>query len=196
MLPATIAWSTIKTMEIIETPLKDCYIIQNTIFSDDRGYFFESFNHRKFSQVTGWEGSFVQDNQSESTYGVVRGLHFQGGEHAQAKLVRVVKGRVLDVAVDIRPDSPSFGKSFSIELSDDNKYQLFIPRGFAHGFSVISPSAVFFYKCDNYYNKASEGGINPYDTSLAIDWMVPAGDAILSEKDMSASSWEAFRNGI
>lgn len=183
-------------MEILETPLKDCYIIQNAIYSDDRGYFFESFNHRKFTEVTGWEGSFVQDNQSESTYGVVRGLHFQSGEHAQAKLVRVVKGKVLDVAVDIRPDSPSFGKSFSIELSDDNKYQLFIPRGFAHGFSVISPSAAFFYKCDNYYNKASEGGINPYDITLAIDWKVPAADAILSGKDMKAASWEAFKKGI
>jgi dTDP-4-dehydrorhamnose 3,5-epimerase len=183
-------------MQIIETPLKDCFIIQNAIITDDRGYFFESFNHRKFSQLTGWEGSFVQDNQSESVYGVVRGLHFQSGEHAQAKLVRVVKGKVLDVAVDIRPDSPTFGKSFSIELSDDNKSQLFIPRGFAHGFSVISPSAAFFYKCDNYYNRASEGGINPYDKNLAIDWQVPPGDAILSEKDMKAISWKEYISGI
>jgi dTDP-4-dehydrorhamnose 3,5-epimerase len=183
-------------MQIIETPLKDCYIIQNSIFNDDRGYFFESFNHRKFSQLTGWEGNFVQDNQSESVYGVVRGLHFQLGEHAQAKLVRVVKGKVLDVAVDIRPDSPTFGKSFSIELSEDNKSQLFIPRGFAHGFSVISPTAAFFYKCDNYYNKASEGGINPYDKQLAIDWQVSPEHAILSEKDMKAVSLEEFLQGI
>jgi len=183
-------------MQLIETPLKDCYIIKNTIFKDDRGYFFESFNHRHFSQLTGWEGNFVQDNQSESVYGVVRGLHFQVGEYAQAKLVRVVKGKVLDVAVDIRPHSPSFGKSFSIVLSDENESQLFIPRGFAHGFSVISPSAAFFYKCDNYYNKPAESGINPYDADLAIDWMVPPGDAILSEKDMKAITWAEFSKGL
>lgn len=179
-------------MQLIETPLKDCYIIRNTIFKDDRGYFFESFNHRKFSELTGWEGNFVQDNQSESVFGVVRGLHFQADEYAQAKLVRVIKGKVLDVAVDIRRDSPSFGKSFSIELSDENENQLFIPRGFAHGFSVLSPSATFFYKCDNYYHKGSEGGINPYDKDLAIDWLIPPREAILSEKDMKAGSWADY----
>ncbi len=179
-------------MQLIETPLKDCYILRNTIYNDDRGYFFESFNHKKFSQLTGWEGHFVQDNQSESTYGVVRGLHFQGGEHAQAKLVRVIKGSVLDVAVDIRPGSPTFGKSFSIELSDQNEAQLFIPRGFAHGFSVISPSATFFYKCDNYYHKASEGGINPYDTELDINWQIPVEKAVLSEKDLNSPGWTRY----
>ena len=183
-------------MELIETPLKDCYIIRNSIFKDDRGYFFESFNHRKFSQLTGWEGSFVQDNQSESSYGVIRGLHFQAGEHAQAKLVRVLKGKVLDVAVDIRPDSPTFGQSFSIELSDENETQLFIPRGFAHGFSVLSPSAAFYYKCDNYYNKSAEGGINPYDKTLAIDWQIIPEKAVLSEKDMKGMSWADYLTTI
>lgn len=179
-------------MQIIETPLKDCYIIKNTIFHDGRGYFFESFNHKKFSQLTGWEGSFVQDNQSESAFGVVRGLHFQKNEHAQAKLVRVVKGRVLDVAVDIRPGSPSFGKSFAIELSDNNEFQFFVPRGFAHGFSVLSETATFFYKCDNYYNKASESGFYPYDADLAIDWKIDIQKAQLSEKDKTAGSWKQY----
>ncbi|CAN5454133.1 dTDP-4-dehydrorhamnose 3,5-epimerase [soil metagenome] len=179
-------------MELIETPLKDCYIVKNKIFKDERGYFFESFNHKKFSQLTGWEGYFVQDNQSESTYGVVRGLHFQTGDSAQAKLVRVIKGTVLDVAVDIRIGSPTFGKVFTIELSDDNESQLFIPRGFAHGFSVISPTATFFYKCDNYYNKASEGSIDPYDKDLAVDWKVPGEKALLSEKDINSASWAGF----
>jgi len=179
-------------MQLIETPLKDCYIIRNTIYNDERGYFFECFNHKKFSQLTGWEGHFVQDNQSESTFGVVRGLHFQMGEHAQAKLVRAIKGKVLDVAVDIRPESPTFGKSFSIILSDRNEEQLFIPRGFAHGFSVISPSATFFYKCDNYYNKASEGGINPYDKVLNIDWQILIENALLSEKDFRSPGWSEF----
>jgi dTDP-4-dehydrorhamnose 3,5-epimerase len=183
-------------MQLIETSLKDCFIISNTIFYDDRGYFLESFNHKKFSQLTGWEGYFVQDNQSESSYGVVRGLHFQKDEHAQAKLVRVIKGKVLDVAVDIRIDSPTFGKSFSVILTDENKEQLFIPRGFAHGFSVLSPTATFFYKCDNYYNKASEGGLNPYDKELNIDWQVALQDAVLSPKDASAASWSEYVAGL
>jgi dTDP-4-dehydrorhamnose 3,5-epimerase len=183
-------------MQLIETPLKDCVIINNTIFRDERGYFLESFNHKKFSQLTGWEGYFVQDNQSESSYGVVRGLHFQIGDHAQAKLVRVIKGSVLDVAVDIRVDSPTFGKSFSVVLTDENEQQLFIPRGFAHGFSVLSPTATFFYKCDNYYNKASEGGINPYDQDLNIDWQVALEDAVLSAKDSAALGWKDFVAGL
>jgi dTDP-4-dehydrorhamnose 3,5-epimerase len=181
-------------MEIIETPLKDCYIIRNTIIGDSRGYFFESFNQQKFSERTGWNGQFVQDNQSESVFGVVRGLHFQKGEWAQAKLVRVLKGRVLDVAVDLRPQSPSFGRSFAVELSDNNECQFFVPRGFAHGFSVLSESATFFYKCDNYYNKASEGGIHPFDADLAIDWKIPEAQAILSEKDRSAAGWDAYKS--
>jgi dTDP-4-dehydrorhamnose 3,5-epimerase len=179
-------------MELIETPLKDCWLIKNTLIGDERGYFLESFNHRKFSNLTGWEGQFVQDNQSASSYGVVRGLHFQQGEYAQAKLVRVLQGKVLDVAVDLRPDSPSFGKSFAVELDDSNEHQLFVPRGFAHGFSVLTEKAVFFYKCDNYYNKASESGIHPFDPTLNIQWQIDAATAILSAKDKAAQSWEAY----
>lgn len=183
-------------MKKIETPLKDCFIIENTLFQDGRGYFFESFNQQKFTELTGWEGQFVQDNQSESIYGVVRGLHFQQGDYAQAKLVRVLVGRVLDVVVDIRPASPSFGKTFSIELSGDNQYQLFVPRGFAHGFSVLSESAVFFYKCDNLYQKSAEACIHPFDASLAIDWKIPADEAVLSAKDQAAESWQNFLKTI
>lgn len=179
-------------MELIETPLKDCWLIKNTIIGDERGYFLESFNHRKFSNLTGWEGQFVQDNQSASGYGVVRGLHFQRGEFAQAKLVRVLLGKVLDVAVDLRPDSPSYGLSFSVELDESNEYQLFVPRGFAHGFSVLTKKAVFFYKCDNYYNKASESGIHPFDTDLNIQWQIDSATAILSAKDKEAQSWQQY----
>jgi dTDP-4-dehydrorhamnose 3,5-epimerase len=183
-------------MQVIPTPLRDCFIIKNTIIGDSRGYFFESFNQQKFSDLPGWQGTFVQDNQSESGYGVVRGLHFQQGEWAQAKLVRVLKGKVLDVALDIRPQSPTFGQSFSVELSDDNEYQFFLPRGFAHGFSVLSESATFFYKCDNFYNKASESGIYPYDADLAIDWKVPLEDALLSDKDKNAGKWEELKTRL
>lgn len=179
-------------MEIIETPLKDCYLIKNTLFNDARGYFFECFNRKRFAEKTGIDTEFVQDNQSQSSYGVVRGLHFQIGDWAQAKLVRVLKGKVLDVAFDLRPDSSTFGKSFSIELSDDNAFQLFIPRGFAHGFSVLSQEAVFFYKCDNYYYKASEGSIHPLDQHLGIDWGLPKEDIMLSEKDAKAPLWEEY----
>src|SRR5678816_291670 len=149
-------------MKIEQTPLRDCYIIHDTVITDSRGYFFESFNAKKFFELTGLEPLFVQDNQSSSTYGVLRGLHFQTGEYAQAKLVRVLHGSVLDVAVDLRSSSPTFAKSFVLELSADNHKQLYIPRGFAHGFVVTSSTAVFFYKCDNYYNKSSELGIK-YD---------------------------------
>jgi dTDP-4-dehydrorhamnose 3,5-epimerase len=183
-------------MEIVETPIKDCFLIKNTLFRDDRGYFFESFNQEKFSRLTGWQGQFVQDNQSESNYGVVRGLHFQEGEHAQAKLVRVIKGNIIDVVLDLRPESPSFGKVFSVGLDDGNEHQLFIPRGCAHGFSVISPSATFFYKCDNFYNKVSEGDINPLDKSLNIDWNLDPADIILSEKDKNAESWSDFSQRV
>lgn len=177
-------------MEIVETTLKDCYLIRNKIIHDERGYFFESYHQFKFGDLIGWDGAFVQDNQSESEYGVVRGLHFQQGEHAQAKLVRVLKGTVLDVAVDLRPDSPTFGKSYVVELSENNHYQLFIPRGFAHGFSVISPKATFFYKCDNFYHKASEGGLNPLDSDLNIDWGLPSDKMLLSQKDKEAISYK------
>jgi len=170
-------------MKIEQTPLQDCYIVHDTVITDSRGYFFESFNAKKFFELTGLEPLFVQDNQSSSTYGVLRGLHFQTGEYAQAKLVRVLHGSVLDVAVDLRRSSPTFAKSFVLELRADNHKQLYIPRGFAHGFVVTSGTAVFFYKCDNYYNKSSELGIKYDDPGLRIDWQLPANDLILSEKD-------------
>jgi len=165
------------------SPLADCYIIHDNRLGDDRGYFFESFNRNTFREQTGRDVNFVQDNQSSSQRGVIRGLHFQRGEHAQAKLVRVLKGRVLDVAVDIRRGSPTYGKSFAIELTEDNGLQLFIPRGFAHGFEVLSEQAVFFYKCDNYYHKAADGGIFYLDPGLDIQWQTVESERILSAKD-------------
>lgn len=172
-------------MELIETPLQDCFILETRIFNDDRGFFFESYNKNTFDKLLGKNIDFVQDNQSHSVYGVLRGLHFQKGVHAQAKLVRVLEGSVLDVAVDLREDSPSFGKWYSVELTDKNFKQFFIPRGFAHGFVVLSPTAIFSYKCDNFYNKASEGGLLFNDPSLNIDWNIRLEDAILSEKDQN-----------
>ncbi|TKK66649.1 dTDP-4-dehydrorhamnose 3,5-epimerase [Ilyomonas limi] len=171
-------------MRVEQTPLKDCYIIHNTVFKDNRGYFFESFNQQKFAELTGLDVHFIQDNQSSSVKGVLRGLHFQKGDAAQAKLVRVLQGSVLDVAVDLRKDSLTYGQHFSIELSDESNTQLFIPRGFAHGFVVLSDVAVFFYKCDNFYNKAAEGGLMYNDPQLDIDWKLPAEELILSEKDL------------
>jgi dTDP-4-dehydrorhamnose 3,5-epimerase len=176
------------SMQVEATPLKDCFIIYDTFFEDSRGYFFESFNEKQFIQLTGINIHFVQDNQSCSTKGVLRGLHFQCGEFAQAKLVRVLQGEVLDVAVDIRKDSPTFGKHFAIELSGTSRTQLFIPRGFAHGFVVLSNTATFFYKCDNYYNKQSEGGIIYNDDSLQIDWRLPEEQLSLSDKDKNNPS--------
>lgn len=170
-------------MKIKETPLKDCYIIEPTLFEDDRGYFYEKFNEKVFEEVTGMNGHFVQDNISKSSYGVLRGIHLQKGEKAQAKLVSCLEGKVLDVAVDLRKDSPTFGKWFSIELTDENKLQLYVPRGFGHGFSVLSKTAVFSYKCDNFYNKESEGGVLWNDTELNINWQLPSEDIVLSEKD-------------
>lgn len=170
-------------MKVEKTPLQDCYIIHNTVFNDDRGYFFESFNQQKFQSQTGLNVSFVQDNQSKSTYGVLRGIHFQKGEHAQAKLVRVLEGSVLDVAVDLRPNSPTFKQYFAIELTETNNLQLFVPRGFGHGFVVTSPTATFFYKCDNFYNKESEGGIIYNDNTIKINWQINENDVILSDKD-------------
>lgn len=170
-------------MKIEATPLKDCYIIHDTVFEDQRGYFFESFNRKKFYDLSGIDVTFVQDNQSRSVKGVLRGLHFQKGEAAQAKLVRVLEGRVLDVVVDLRKDSNSFARSFSLELSDQSKTQLYIPRGFAHGFVVLSNTATFFYKCDNYYDKKSESGLLYNDPKLGIDWMLSEEELILSEKD-------------
>jgi dTDP-4-dehydrorhamnose 3,5-epimerase len=170
-------------MNFLPTKLEGCYIIEPKIIQDDRGYFMESFNEQTFRQGTGTNVHFVQDNQSFSTKGVLRGLHYQTGEHAQAKLVRVLKGEVLDVAVDIRPGSPTFGQYESVLLSGENQKQFFIPRGFAHGFLVLSESAVFFYKCDNFYNKDSEGGILYNDPALQIDWNFPESGLIISEKD-------------
>jgi dTDP-4-dehydrorhamnose 3,5-epimerase len=173
-----------------ETKLKGCYVIEPTIFEDTRGFFFESFNQVKFNALIGENVDFIQDNESFSKKGTLRGLHFQKGEYAQAKLVRVIKGCVLDVAVDIRKDSVTFGEYVSIELSDDNKKQLFIPRGFAHGFVVLSDAAIFSYKCDNFYNKDAEGGIIYNDKSLNIDWKMSEDEIIISKKDLMLSTFE------
>ena len=170
-------------MKIRETGLKGCIVIEPSVYDDGRGYFFESFNQKTFEENTGIHISFVQDNQSMSQRGVLRGLHFQKGEHAQAKLVRVIKGKVLDIAVDLRPYSKTYGEHFSIELSEENKLQLFVPRGFAHGFSVLEDNTIFSYKCDNYYNKSSEGGITYNDSQLNIDWKLGKREIMLSEKD-------------
>lgn len=180
-------------MEIQETGLKDCVIIKPRVFEDARGYFFESFNKNTFEEKTGLSGNFVQDNQSFSSYGVIRGLHAQGGEFAQAKLVRVLKGEVLDVAVDARPGSPTYGKHISVKLSAENNLQLYIPRGFLHGFSVLSETAEFFYKCDNFYNKASELGVIYNDPELAIDWMIPAEQEAVSEKDVILNTFSSLK---
>ncbi|RLZ10504.1 dTDP-4-dehydrorhamnose 3,5-epimerase [Faecalibacter macacae] len=180
-------------MNAIETKLKGCFILEPTVFEDERGYFFESYNENKMEQILGYKPTFVQDNQSKSSYGVVRGLHMQAGEHSQAKLVRVVEGAVIDVAVDVRPESPTYGESVAVELSADNKRQLFIPRGFLHGFSVISDTATFFYKCDNGYNKESEDGVNPIDVDLNIDWQISADKMLLSEKDKVAQAFADFK---
>ena len=171
-------------MQVEETKLKECFIIKDTWFKDSRGYFFESFNQKKFNELTRLNVQFVQDNQSKSTKGVLRGLHFQLGSHAQAKLVRVLEGKVLDVAVDIRPNSKTFGQHVAVELTSENETQLFVPRGFAHGFVVLSETAQFFYKCDNYYHKLSEGGIMYNDPHLAINWRLPSEDLLLSDKDL------------
>lgn len=171
-------------MKVEETSLKECFIIQPKVIQDKRGYFLESFNQAVFKEGIKQDISFVQDNESYSSKGVLRGLHYQSGEYAQAKLVRVIKGRILDVVVDLRSDSPTFSKHISIELSEDNKTQLFIPRGFAHGFVVLSETAIFSYKCDNFYNKSSEGGIIYNDPTLNIDWGGEADAFIISEKDL------------
>lgn len=171
-------------MNIRHTDIPDVVVIEPRVFKDTRGYFFESYNKKIFDELIGGDISFVQDNEAKSSYGVLRGLHFQKGEHAQAKLIRVVRGEVLDVAVDIRKDSPTFGKYISQILSEDNKLQLFIPHGFAHGYVALSEEVVFQYKCDNYYCPASEGGISFDDKALGIDWTIPKEDMILSDKDL------------
>lgn len=169
-------------MKVIPTDIPDLFVLEPRIFTDSRGFFYESYNESTL-RASGIDIDFVQDNQSYSTYGVLRGLHYQLHPYAQTKLVRVIRGRVLDVAVDLRKSSPTFGKHFSIELNADNKLQLLIPQGFAHGFVVLSEEADFLYKCDQYYNKASEGGIHFNDPELNIDWKIPSGDIILSDKD-------------
>lgn len=171
-----------RNMEVIKTDIEGVVIIEPRIFEDERGYFYESFSQREFEEKV-CRTTFVQDNQSKSSYGVLRGLHFQKPPHCQSKLVRCIKGRVLDVAVDIRKGSPTFGKYVAVELSEENHRQFFVPRGFAHGFAVLSPEAIFQYKCDNFYCKESEGAVAWNDPTIGIDWQVPASDVILSEKD-------------
>lgn len=170
-------------LEIKETPLRDCFLLVPSIFKDQRGTFHESFHQEKFRATTHLNIEFVQDNQSTSRRGVLRGLHFQTGSDAQAKLVRTVYGEVLDVVVDLRPDSPTFRKSYKVVLSDQNHFQLFVPAGFAHGFLTLSKASTFAYKCDRYYNKESEAGIIWNDPTIGIDWEFPDQELILSEKD-------------
>lgn len=170
-------------MKVIKTDIDDVIIIEPRLFNDERGYFFESYSARDFNEKVR-EVRFVQDNESKSSYGVIRGLHFQKPPFSQSKLVRVIKGAVLDVAVDIRKGSPTFGRHVAVELTEDNHRQLFVPRGFAHGFSVLTPEVIFQYKCDNFYAPQSEGAIAWDDPDLNIDWRIPAHKIILSEKDM------------
>lgn len=175
-------------MDIIKTEIEGVCIIEPRVFTDQRGYFFESFSQREFdekvSPLLGHDVRFVQDNESCSSYGVMRGLHFQRPPYTQAKLVRCVLGRVLDVAVDIRRGSPTYGRHVAVELTEDNHRQFFVPRGFAHGFAVLSEKAVFQYKCDNFYAPQADGGISILDSSLGIDWRIPTDKALLSEKDL------------
>ncbi len=174
-------------MTYTETKLKGVWIIEPKVFQDERGYFFESWNEADFNAHIG-KTTFVQDNESRSSYGVLRGLHYQKGDKAQAKLVRVIKGKVLDVAVDLRKSSPTFGQYVAVELSEENKKQLFIPRGFAHGFVVLSPEAIFTYKVDNNYAPESEAGLIWNDATVGIDWGVKASDIIINKKDLNAST--------
>lgn len=177
-------------MELQHSPLKDCFIIKPDVFKDERGVFSETYNKKAFDTLTGLDVNFVQDNQSKSSYGVLRGLHFQTGEMAQAKLVRVIKGKVLDIVVDLRKGSETYGKHFSIVLDDVDNLQLFVPKGFAHGFITLSENSVFAYKCDNYYDKASERGIIYNDATLSLDWHLPEEDLIISEKDLQLPGFE------
>lgn len=182
-------------MDIIKTDIKGVVIIEPRIFKDERGYFFESFNQNEFEEKV-CKTTFVQDNESKSVYGVIRGLHYQKPPFEQAKLVRVIRGAVLDVAVDIRKDSPTYGKHVAVELTEDNHRQLFIPRGFAHGFSVLSEIAVFQYKCDNWYAPEYEGGIIWDDEALGIDWKIPVDKMISSKKDTIHSRLKDMVNNI
>lgn len=176
-------------MEIINTPIPDLIILKPRVFKDDRGYFFEAYNDSRYKEA-GIKFDFVQDNISYSSKNTIRGLHYQIGDFAQSKLVQVVQGKVIDVAVDLRKNSPTFGKHFAIELSDENNLQFYIPHGFAHGFSVLSETALFHYKCDNYYNKESERGIIYNDKTIGIDWQIDLNNAIVSEKDIILPTFE------
>lgn len=180
-------------MKRINTSIEDCFIIEPSVFQDKRGYFLETFNQKKFNDLLGKTIDFVQDNEAFSSKGVLRGLHYQVGNDAQAKLVRVIKGRVLDVCVDVRKGSKTFGHHVAIELSEENKKQLFVPRGFAHGYIVLSETAIFAYKCDNFYNKAAEGGIIYNDPTLNIDWKLPSEGFVVSEKDVLLPNLEDAR---
>jgi len=182
-------------MPFIQTPIRDLLVFEPKVIEDSRGYFFESFNLQTF-KAEGIDINFVQDNQSLSKYGVIRGLHYQLQPHPQAKLIRVLVGTILDVAVDIRKGSPTFGKSFSIELSAENKKQLFIPAGFAHGFSVLSERAEVLYKCDSYYDRESEAGILHNDASINIDWNIPGDKRIISEKDSRLPAFADCKNNF
>lgn len=182
-------------MAFIKTEIEGVVIFEPQVFGDERGYFFESYNSAVFA-LGGVDAKFVQDNQSSSKYGVIRGLHFQTGEYAQAKLVRALSGVILDVAVDIRKGSSTYGKHVCVELSSENKRQLFVPRGLAHGFSVLSAEAVVMYKCDNVYNKASEGGILYNDKTLNINWGIPEGKEIISSKDLLLKDFNEYSQGI
>ena len=177
-------------MIAIVTKLEGCLLLNPKVIEDERGYFYESFNQKVLNNILNYSVNFVQDNQTYSTKGVLRGLHFQQGEFAQAKLVRVTKGKVLDVALDLRQNSSTYGQYYSIVLSDKNHKQLFVPRGFAHGFVVLSKTAIFQYKCDNYYNKESEGGIIFNDLDLNIDWRLPTNKLIVSQKDLELDNFK------
>ena len=179
-------------MKITPTHLEGCFIVEPQIFRDERGYFFESYNHERFREATGLEMNFLQDNQAKSQYGVIRGLHLQRNPSLQAKFVRVLEGRILDVAVDVRKGSPTYGQHVAVELSDENNLQLYIPHGFAHGYSVLSDAAVVAYKCDELYDKSSEDGIYLFDRELNIDWKIKPEEAILSEKDKHQKSFAEF----
>ena len=182
-------------MSFIKTDFPGLFIIEPAVYKDSRGYFFESYNQKQF-KAEGIDIDFVQDNQSKSSYGVIRGLHYQLNPHAQTKLMRVSSGKILDIAVDIRRGSPAYGKVFALELSAENNIQVLIPKGFAHGFSVLSETAEVMYKCDAFYNKESEAGIMYNDAALNIDWQIPAGKAIISDKDRFHPSIEDCKNNF
>jgi dTDP-4-dehydrorhamnose 3,5-epimerase len=180
-------------MKVEETKLKGCFLLQPQVFKDDRGYFVESYNKSVFNEKTGVHTDFVQDNQSSGSYGTIRGLHSQTGEHAQAKLVRVLEGEVLDIAVDFRPESPTYLQHVAVVLSAENMKQLFVPKGFLHGFAVLSEKSTFFYKCDNLYNKQSEFGLIYNDSQFEIDWKIPEDQRILSVKDLEAPTYQRLQ---